>query len=238
MLPPAPPRWLVGTPKLKRVRSPLTNQSQMSSGIRATVGFDGPAGCPVARLAAQSEAVVDSVSTSVSSEDNVVTEFLLDADDRMDELSADPVFSYGTADVYRVRHGEGCPCARLGAFGCPIHQYTAADGELTLVFHAEGFDQLQDVMATLRENHDVDVKRLLQPPLEGTPEERLFVNRGRLTDRQLEALRTAYERGYFERPRCSNATEVAEAMGVSRSTFAEHLAAAQRKLFEDVLDGL
>jgi predicted DNA-binding protein (UPF0251 family) len=206
----------------------------MSSGIRATVAFEAPADCPVARFATTAGVDIDGVSTSIGADDPPVTEFLVEADAAADH---DPVFSYGHADLYRVTHDGDCPCRCLGSFDCPVHQYTVADGELTLVFHAGGFDQLQAAMATLRERYAVDVRRLLHPPLEGRPEERRFVNRGKLTDRQLEALRTAYESGYFQRPRRANATDVAEELGISRSTFAEHLAAAQRKLFEDVLDG-
>ncbi|MFB6220470.1 MAG: helix-turn-helix domain-containing protein [Halolamina sp.] len=209
----------------------------MRSGIRATVSFGSPAGCPVARFSAATGASIDGVSTSVAPAGDVVTEFLADASGTVEDVNAEPVFSYGTATVYRVAHGGACPCACLGEFGCPVHRCAAEDGELTVVFHAEGFDQLQDVMAELRERYTVDVQRLLQPPLSGNPEERLFVNRGKLTDRQLEVLRTAYERGYFDQPRDANATELAEELGISRSTFTEHLVAAQRKLFEDVLDG-
>lgn len=208
----------------------------MSSGIRATVAFEGPADCPVARFADVTGTTVDSVSTSVATEDAPVTEFLVDAEA---DAATEPVFSYGTADLYRIEHGEGCPCSCLGEFGCPIHHFTAEKGNLTVVFHAEGFEQLQELMATLRERYpSVDVQRLLQPPLEGSPRDRLFVNRGKLTSRQLEVLRTAYENGYFEQPRRTNATELGEKLDISQSTFTEHLVAAQRKLFEDVLDGV
>lgn len=206
----------------------------MGSGIRATVAFERPAGCPVAQFATTAGVDIDGVSTSVAAESPPVTEFLVEAGAVSDR---EPVFSYGHADLYRVTHDGDCPCTCLGSYGCPVHQYTVTDGELTLVFHAGGFDQLQTVMGTLRERYAADVRRLLHPPLDGRPEERRFVNRGKLTDRQLEALRTAYEAGYFERPRRANAMEVAEQLDISRSTFAEHLAAAQRKLFEDVFDG-
>ena len=207
----------------------------MSSGIRATVTFESPAGCPVARFAAATHTEVDSVTTSVSPAGTPVTEFLLDSDGL--EADAEPVFSYGSADVYRVEHAGDCPCACLGGFDCPIHRYLADGGELTVVFHAESFEQLQEVMATLRERFpSADVQRLLQPPLSGSPEDRRFVNRGKLTDRQSEVLRTAYREGYFERPREANATELAEKLGISQSTFTEHLVAAQRKLFADVFD--
>lgn len=206
----------------------------MSSGIRATVAFEAPVDCPVVQFATGMGADIDGVSNSVAAEEPPVTEFLVENGAVADR---EPVFSYGHADLYRVTHDGDCPCRCLGSYGCPVHQYTVADGELTLVFHTEGFDQLQAAMATLRERYAVDVRQLLHPPLEGRPEERRFVNRGKLTERQLEALRTAYEAGYFERPRRANATEVAEKLDISRSTFAEHLAAAQRKLLADVLDG-
>lgn len=206
----------------------------MSTGIRATVTFERPADCSVARFSAAAEAEVDSVATSVATEGTPVTEFLLDADRSVD---AEPVFSYGNADVYRVEHAGDCPCTCLGEFDCPIHRYLADGGELTVVFHAETFEELQEVMGTLRERFpSADVQQLLQPPLSGSPDDRRFVNRGKLTDRQLEVLRTAYREGYFERPRGANATELAEQLGISQSTFTEHLVAAQRKLFADVFD--
>ncbi|GAB7095019.1 DNA-binding protein [Halolamina litorea] len=205
----------------------------MGSGIRATVGFDAPAGCPVARVAAGG--VVDSVATSVTTDGQPVTEFLLDRSP--DTVDAEPMFSYGAADVYRVEHDADCPCACLGEFECPIHRYLAEGGELTLVFHAESFEQLQTVIGALRDRFpSANVQRLLQPPLSGSPDDRRFVNRGKLTDRQSEVLRTAYHEGYFERPKGANATELAEQLGISRSTFTEHLVAAQRKLFADVFD--
>ena len=207
----------------------------MTSGIRATVAFESPAGCPVARFSTAVDAEIDSVATSVSTGSAPVTEFLVDGDRSV--ADAEPVFSYGSADVYRVEHAEGCPCTCLGEFGCPIHRFLAGGGELTVVFHAETFEGLQEVVGELRERFpSADVQQLLQPPLSGSPDDRRFVNRGKLTDRQLEVLRTAYREGYFERPRRANATELADELGISQSTFTEHLVAAQRKLFADVFD--
>jgi hypothetical protein len=48
-------------------------------------------------------------------------------------------------------------------------------------------------------------------------------------------LRTAHEMGYFGYPREANATAVADALDVGVSTFTEHLAAAQRTVFDDLL---
>lgn len=51
-----------------------------------------------------------------------------------------------------------------------------------------------------------------------------------LTDRQIQALRTAYARGYFERPRGTTAAEIAAELDVSDSTFIQHLRVAQEKV--------
>ncbi|WP_223301633.1 bacterio-opsin activator domain-containing protein [Haladaptatus sp. R4] len=61
--------------------------------------------------------------------------------------------------------------------------------------------------------------------------------RHRLTDRQSEALETAYWSGFFEWPRESTGQEIAESLGVSQPTFNRHLRASERNLltilFED-----
>jgi hypothetical protein len=51
----------------------------------------------------------------------------------------------------------------------------------------------------------------------------------------MTASTTAYQMGYFEHPRESNATEVAESLDIRPPTFVEHLAAAQGKLLDDVV---
>ena len=60
--------------------------------------------------------------------------------------------------------------------------------------------------------------------------------RDRLTDRQENALRTAFFADYFESPRGSNAQEVASALGITGPTLLHHLRAGQRKLLEEYFD--
>jgi len=57
-----------------------------------------------------------------------------------------------------------------------------------------------------------------------------------LTQKQFDALRTAYRNGYFERPRKTNATETAEIMGVSRPTFVQHLRVAEKKILDHMIE--
>lgn len=59
---------------------------------------------------------------------------------------------------------------------------------------------------------------------------------GRLTDRQLHILRTAYEQGFFEVPRRITAEEMAEAFGISGATISEHIRYGQRKVFDSLFE--
>ena len=59
---------------------------------------------------------------------------------------------------------------------------------------------------------------------------------GRLTERQQTALRKAYLGGYYDATRTTSGDELADSMDISRSTFHQHLRAAERKLVGEFLD--
>ena len=54
----------------------------------------------------------------------------------------------------------------------------------------------------------------------------------RLTDRQREVVRTAYRTGYYEWPHEVSSEEVAELLGITQPTFAEHFWAGQKRIVE------
>lgn len=56
-----------------------------------------------------------------------------------------------------------------------------------------------------------------------------------LTERQREVLEAAYDNGYYEVPRATSTTEVAEGLGIDGSTVAEHLQRAERNLISAML---
>lgn len=56
-----------------------------------------------------------------------------------------------------------------------------------------------------------------------------------LTERQHEVLATAYESGFFQSPRETTGTELADLLGVSQPTVTHHLREAQRRLFSTLL---
>lgn len=211
----------------------------MDSGIRATVTFPEATVCPVARVSAGTGGTIHGVSSSVAPSTRTVSEFLIDATSVPESVPGSPVLEYGEATVYRVTHEPetACPCVVLGREGCPPHHYRADNGRVTLVFHARDVRTLQRVMAGLQEvTPRIDVQRLLRPPFDAVPASPVHVDRSELTARQLDVLRAAYDHGYFERPKGANASEVATELGISQSTFSEHLMVGLGKLLEQILD--
>lgn len=216
----------------------------MSSGIRAELRVDVDGRCPVVEAAAAAGSPTSSIARAVdpSGTGRVTAEFMLDdtaGAELADDEHVDAVFTYGTKTVYRLTHGRdgGCPCERIERFDCPVVDAHVRDGLLYLVFHAADMEQLQDIIGTLRAAYPrVDIRRLLRSEGEDEDNDLVLVDRGRLTARQREVLETAHRMGYFERPKGANAGDVADALDISRSTFAEHLSAAQTKLFDAILE--
>lgn len=55
-----------------------------------------------------------------------------------------------------------------------------------------------------------------------------------LTDREEEVLRTAYHAGFFNFPRDSSGSDIAEILGISQPTVSRHIRKGERKLFDIV----
>jgi len=60
----------------------------------------------------------------------------------------------------------------------------------------------------------------------------------RLTDKQLRALLTAYELGYYRTPREKTTEELAKSFHLTRPTFEEHLRKAENKIIASVAQHL
>lgn len=212
----------------------------MVSGIRTTVEFPRSEVCPVVALSEETGTTIDSVTTNScpSGCGASVVEFSMAATAAVDDDAFELLFSANDTERYRlVRDGdETCPCEFLAECCCPVDRYVAEKGTLTLVFHASDRAELRDVIADLDERFpSMDVKRFVRSPAGASTGDHVLVDRSRLTARQLEVLETAYEMGYFERSRRTNATAVAAELDVTPSTFLEHLAAVESKIMEEVL---
>jgi PAS domain S-box-containing protein len=109
-------------------------------------------------------------------------------------------------------------------------------GELTVEFPPEA--QPRAVVAAIEEGvsgADLTAYREHERPA-GSQHDIMARIDERLTDRQAEALRTAIVGGFFEWPRETTGEELAETMDIGRSTFHQHLRAAQRKVFAELYE--
>ncbi|MFB6134982.1 MAG: helix-turn-helix domain-containing protein [Halanaeroarchaeum sp.] len=211
----------------------------MSAGIRAELSLDAEATCPVARVSADADASTQSISKGTAPDSDTVTEeFVLGGDANVEDDEVEEVFSYGDQRAYRFQRPveHDCPCESVEAYGSPVLDVSATDGRLEVAFHADDMDHLQTVLGELKRDYgDVSVDRLVESRQDESGTDLVLVDRSDLTARQREVLQTAHAMGYFDHPKGANAGEVADALGITTSTFTEHLAAAQSKLLETIL---
>jgi len=214
-------------------------------GVRAELELVDPPGCPVAALSRERGTDVTDVRWTETGDGTVHEQFRTNespddarADGGTGGAVAEPLFADGDRTVYRMeRENAECACAAVEATGTPVESVRARDGSLLMTVYLPDVDRLQEVVAAVREQTEVRVRRLAHgnDDAAADPSDLVPVDRNILTDRQREVLETAHELGYFEHPRESNATEVAEALDVCPSTLIEHLTTAQGKLFDELL---
>ncbi|MDG5820570.1 helix-turn-helix domain-containing protein [Natronococcus sp. A-GB7] len=218
----------------------------MGNGVRVELRITAPESCPVADASAATGGVGRSVAWSAEPEsERTVEEFVLDLPDEdagvgSDELSLpiESVFADASSEIYRFERDcrRDCPCVSIERFGSPVADVEAREGTLFVTFHVAEIDEIRPMLTELRSRYEgLSVERIIRSETTGPDSTLVHVDRGRLTDRQVEVLQTALEMGYFQRPRDATAGEVADALDINRATFAEHLASAQRKLLPSIV---
>ena len=207
----------------------------MSEGLRVELAIDSPEACPVADVSERVDGSVTNVTRSTGG-DAVVEEFSAPAGTEVGE-SVEPLFEDGSEARYRFRRDpdQDCFCDAVETFDCAVSDIQAEDGQVIATAHVDDAAQVRAVVEELRDAFGDVALRSLHQHGDGALGDAVVVDRGQLTDRQREVLDTAHEMGYFDYPKGANAGEVAEALDISVSTLAEHLAAAQTKLLDDVL---
>ncbi|MFB1063766.1 helix-turn-helix domain-containing protein [Natrinema sp. H-ect4] len=213
------------------------------TGFRATVVVHDPAGCPVADVSGATDEQVDSVSRSSqpTAEGTIVEEFGVSPEASVDgdfDVEVTPIQSNDREAIYRFERDEAadCACEIVETTGTPVSSVRAQDGELLLSFRTLELTEVAEIVDELRAHFDGVLVEELSQDHDEVSADPVVVNRDELTTRQREILETAHEMGYFDYPKGANATDVAEELGVARSTFTEHLAAAQTKLMDAILE--
>jgi hypothetical protein len=204
-----------------------------SQGVRARLAVRDPPHAPVAEVLPAGTVATD--VERVRLDDAVVSEFRTDQ-----SIGSDPVFAADGEYVYRIRSPPTAPypCRSIESLGHPVSDVTVrtAPDRILLTLSLPSVDPIDEIVETVEATGaSVTLERLTRSG--GSADcDPVVIDRGRLTDRQREVVRTARRLGYFEYPREADAEAVADAVGIARSTFAEHLAAAQRRVFDGLVD--
>ena len=207
-------------------------ESGVSDGIRARLAIRDPPGCAVAEQLTDGATATDVQWADTSG--NTVEQFR-----SRRRLEADRIFVADGESVYRLTDADAgdCPCRWIESLGYPIADVTVTSQptQLVVTLMLPSPEPIVEIVDAL-ESRGASVR--LECLVRSIPDddESIVVDAGRLTDRQREVLEVAYRMGYVSYPREDSASAVAEELGIVRSTFAEHLAAAQRRLFEGIFD--
>jgi len=129
--------------------------------------------------------------------------------------------------------------------GAVVTTDSVAGGEATVVCEIPASRDVGSLVAALTESFpatELTAKRTLDRAQDGSEPtaETVLTDafEADLSDRQRQVLRAAIHGGYFESPRRSSASEIADALSLTQSTVSYHLREAQRTLFEQVQDRL
>jgi len=151
---------------------------------------------------------------------------------RKSPASADLLAESERGAVFEFAVPEDPVVRLLAERGAELRQLEAADGLAELFVELPREADARAVVEALKERYDgVDLRAYRQRERPArTRGEFVAALEEKLTDRQLTALQKAYAGGFFEWPHGTSGDELAESMDISRSTFHQHLRAAQRKL--------
>lgn len=220
----------------KKIQVTEKRRCMSASGLQVAMTVDAPQGCRPAVLSAENGDSIESITWSSPGDTDTATEEF-EASSELDDGGVSPVFGTGSTTRYRFeRDADGtCVCEIVEQADCPLTDVHAEHGQLHLTFYAPNVETVRTIVSDLREQHDgIHLQHLRQS---GDPdgEALVVVDKSRLTDRQQEVLETAYQEGYFEHPKEANASELADQLDISLSTFTEHLAVAQSKLLDSLV---
>mgnify|MGYP006281927101 FL=1 len=142
--------------------------------------------------------------------------------------SVDPV-------TYRVAVDGDTPESLLGAIGALVRSTTVTHGRATITFELASRSSLQPVINRLNERYGpVTVRSVVDATDTRARDGVARVDVDSLTEKQAAALEAAYQQGYFDRPRRHTAVDVADSLGITHTTYLQHLRVAQRKVFRQL----
>ncbi len=144
----------------------------------------------------------------------------------------------GTACTFALTVETPAPFHQLADHGASVVQLTAEPRRSILELELPPEHDVRSIVEILKRRYDgVDLRsRRERQSREQTTYEFSSRVEEKLTDRQRATLEAAHMNGYFEWPRPTDGSEIAESMDVTRQTFHQHLRAAERKLIETYVE--
>ncbi|SDQ56027.1 PAS domain S-box protein [Halopelagius longus] len=137
-------------------------------------------------------------------------------------------------ELYLSEQPTQSAVASLGGY---VESAEMVEGHFELTVHLSVSTDVRRVIDIVQETYpDAELVARRMVSVDGAFRERLqqeFADV--LTERQRNALETAYYSGFFEWPRESSGEAVAESLGVSAPTFHQHLRKAEKTLFRRLL---
>lgn len=136
--------------------------------------------------------------------------------------------------LFEFRVSEACPAVDIAELGGLPREVVGVDGRGRLVAEIPAQYDTPAVVGTFLDEHP-DAELVAKQETEAVtpifPQSALEnVLHRRLTDRQREVLRTAFELGYYDWPRACSGEDVASELDIASATFSEHIHAAERNL--------
>lgn len=207
------------------------------TGVHVELVVDAQDACRIADYSKRYKTSVESTSRTVVDESRVVEEFVVADGFEGEPDRVEQVFESDSRSVYRFERTEtGCICDLMGEHGVPVNDVFARNGNLHITCYIDQ-RSISDVVDLLKSNFGtVDVRRLVASEGRGDSNP-ILVDRDQLSEQQHKVLETALTNGYFDHPREASATELADELGISISTFTEHLARAEAKVFGMLFEG-
>ena len=201
--------------------------------------------CPLAAATREAGVTVDAAPPLLREDGNVLLRFSAPPTDALTAALADDDrvrYLYraesGGRYTYRCLSLHPCVVHELVDTGFMVESLTYSDGSVVLQGAVVGYDVLTKVLEAAGRTVGITLQRVYtMRPTDDDPVE----SRWNLTPAQTESLRWALDMGYFRVPRGATATEVAEALDISKTAFLERLRRAQASVFAavfpDVADG-
>jgi predicted DNA binding protein len=147
---------------------------------------------------------------------------------------------YNDGGLLEFLVGDNCPAVGLAELGALPRSVVGDHGEGEIVAELPASYDAGEVVSAFQSEYggELVAKREQDAvtPLFSQRELDRALER-RLTDRQREVLRAAFEAGYYDWPRETSGEELADRLEISQPTLSEHLATAERKLLSLVFEG-